>query len=107
MKRISKPGTIEFLNKLLEMDKAAVTALINQRVPCNQALAEHPTVQVTPVAAAGATAGEAPIPTMQVGLLGILNGLVLNGKDDRPIRAVYSRDDATGDLDLLRFEEAK
>jgi len=55
---------IEVLNSALEADPAAVYALVESRVPCNEALADHPTIQVL---AEGGTYG--------VGLLGILNGL--------------------------------
>lgn len=55
---------IEYLNSLLEVDRSAIAALVANHVPCNQALADHPTVQV------GAQGGG-----HHVGLLGILNGL--------------------------------
>lgn len=56
--------TIQFLNKLLELDRDAVEALINARVPTNKEMADHPTVQVN------LSSG-----TYLVGMLGILNGL--------------------------------
>lgn len=62
---------IAFLNELLKVDPEAMTALVETRVPCNQALREHPTVQV----AVNDETGQAA-----VGMLGILNGLV--GVDD-------------------------
>jgi len=55
---------VEVMNSALESDPAAVYALTEARVPCNKALAEHPTIQV---AADGGKFG--------VGLLGVLNGL--------------------------------
>jgi hypothetical protein len=54
----------DFLNELLELDRPAIAALINNRVPCNQAMADHPTVQI------GAEHGG-----FNVGMLGLLNGL--------------------------------
>lgn len=57
-------------------------ALVESRVPCNDALADHPTVQV----------GEGPGGRPVVGLLGILNGLVSDGL----LCAVY--DDESGKL---------
>lgn len=54
---------IEFLNELIELDRPAIAVLIANRVPCNEALANHPTVQV------GAQHGG-----YHVGLLGVLNG---------------------------------
>ena len=56
---------ISFLNELIALDPQAITALVESRVPCNQALADHPTVQVS------ATTGNG----FSVGLLGVLNGL--------------------------------
>jgi hypothetical protein len=56
---------IHILNELLEADSTAIEALIGHRVPCNESLAVHPTVQV-----AQDREGHT------VGLLGILNGLV-------------------------------
>lgn len=56
---------IRFLNGLLELDSDAIARLIEVRVPCNKALAEHPTVQ---------TLAEKKI--YSVGLLGILNGYI-------------------------------
>ena len=54
----------KFLNQLVEIDRSAVAALVANRVPCNDGLASHPTVQV-----AKQPGG------YHVGLLGVLNGL--------------------------------
>lgn len=40
---ITLSETIEYLNSLVEADGLAVKALICNRIPCNQALADHPT----------------------------------------------------------------
>lgn len=61
---ISLDEAIAFLNELLAIDGPAIAALIANRVPCNQTLAEHPTVQVS-----------AQHGGYHVGLLGIINGL--------------------------------
>ncbi len=55
---------VEFLNDLLEYDRAAVAALVAGRVICNQKMADHPTVQV-----------HSQKDGFHIGLLGILNGL--------------------------------
>lgn len=55
---------IDYLNELIELDKPAIAALIANRVPCNEVLAHHPTVQV-----------RAQNGGFHVGILGILNGL--------------------------------
>lgn len=57
---------IKFLNELAEADPALMHKLVETRVPCNEVIAEHPTVQVQKV-----EDGE-----YVVGLLGILNGIV-------------------------------
>ena len=55
---------IEVLNRVHTADPTVLPALINHRVPCNEAICEDVTVQV------GKHDGE-----WQVGLLGILNGI--------------------------------
>jgi hypothetical protein len=61
---LSVDKAIEILNSIVEVDRSALSNLINQRVLCNEILAGHLTVQVSCVN------GE-----NKVGLLGILNGL--------------------------------
>jgi len=84
---------VNFLNELLEIDPAAVSALIAARVPCNQFLADHPTVQI------GEERGE-----FRVGLLGLLNGLCGTRENGYGfINAIYDGDaDQLGNL--VRFE---
>ena len=66
MIRADTDAMITFLNEFLAIDAQAVTDLINSRVQCSEALADHPTVQV---------GGETGRPeTFRVGLLGLLNG---------------------------------
>lgn len=60
----------EFLNELLKADEDALNGLIDHRVPCSDALVEHPTVQVAVPPHHFAPS----VPT--VGLVGILNGFV-------------------------------
>lgn len=61
---VSVQDAIDFLNDLVKVDPKAVEALVGVRVPCNEDLADHPTVQV------GVKDGKA-----EFGLLGVLNGL--------------------------------
>ena len=63
--------TIAVLNEALELDQEAVQKLIDYRVPCNDDLADHETIQVL--------ANEDGSNT-RVGLLGIINGIL--GKDE-------------------------
>ena len=81
--------TIEFLNQVLGLSQEAITKLFFVHIPCSEALAEHPSVQVR---------GTEPC----VGLLGILNGLF--GCDEEgwgPIAAVV---DQSG---IIRFERTR
>ena len=61
---------VNLLNELLTLDRNAVACLIANRVPCNEALAGHETVQVT-------LQNEG----FNVGLLGLLNGLCGSTED--------------------------
>ena len=73
--------TIQLLNDLLKLDPVAMQALVETRVPCNEALVNHPTVHVY-------MRGEADA---LVGLMGILNGLFgVDGKGSGPIQALYA-----------------
>lgn len=89
---ITLDHTIEFFNSLIQLDHVALRFLVECRVPCNEALAVHPTVQVV-----GAEE------QAYVGVLGVLNGLF--GVDDDGwggITAVFE-DDGT----LTRFERTQ
>ena len=67
---------LEILNSMVEADPDAITALLEKRVPCNKALAHHPTVQML-----GEYDIEGDVVGGQVGLMGILNGLFGVGAD--------------------------
>lgn len=55
---------ISYLNELIELDRITIQSLSRKAAKCNEALAEHPAVQV------GTHKGGT-----YVGLLGVLNGL--------------------------------
>jgi hypothetical protein len=85
---IALDDVVKFLNELLEIDKPAIAALLANRVPCNQALADHPTVQV-----------HSQHGGYSVGMFGIINGLF--GTDEKgcgQLRYVFD------DGQLIRFE---
>ncbi len=85
---ISIEDVIEYLNELIETDRPAIAALVANRVPCNEALADHPTCQV------GAQHGG-----FHVGMLGVINGMFGSMPDSwGPITFVFE------DGDLLRVE---
>lgn len=79
---------ISQLNEISETDPTAMEWLVDNRITCNKALADHPTVQVH--------ARDGIPPT--VGMLGILNGIVgVIGEGERLagfglIAAVYDGD---------------
>lgn len=58
----------ELLNEMFRLDPAATTCMLAARVPCNEALAAHPTIGVQEAPAAGGK-------FLRVGPLGVLNGL--------------------------------
>lgn len=75
---VSPIDTVNYLNELVDADPDAVRALIVQRVPCNQALAHHPTCRVMDVASVeGAVDRNVGVVGVgyEVGFLGVLNGL--------------------------------
>ena len=63
-KNISVDEMVIYLNSLLKIDRQAIAALLANRVPCNQALADHKSVQV-----------QAQNGGFHVGMFGIINGL--------------------------------
>lgn len=94
---------IEFLNSLVAIDRYAVAELLCVRVPCNQTLADHRTVQVT--------AGDGEFTfiasgAFRVGILGVLNGFCGTIDDGHrkgwgPIAVIYDEGR------LVRFERAE
>lgn len=70
---------VAFMNELVKADHEAITSLINNRVECNEALAQHPTIEVMLLDN-----------KYLVGLLGILNGICrTNDKSAGPICAAF------------------
>lgn len=81
---------VGLMNDLYQLDPAAVDRLVHSRVQCNEALADHPTVQVSEID------GDAGI--YQVGLLGVLNGLAGANDEDTwgAVAAMYEGGVLTG-----------
>ena len=76
---------VALLNELVKLDPAAMNALVESRVHCNDAFADHPTVQVSSRKGGNGEDG------FEVGLLGILNGIF--GTDPKgwgPIAACFN-----------------
>lgn len=79
---------IAFLNEALELDRKAISDLVNFRVSCNSSIDAHPTIQAGP---------DKPGGHSTVGMLGILNGMcgTIDGprlKGWGPISALLERD---------------
>lgn len=62
--KVTIQEVVDFLDELLKVDQAAITALFSMRTACNKKLAEHETVQV---------GGQGNY--YQVGMIGVFNGL--------------------------------
>lgn len=67
---------ILLLNSAVECDKAAMHKLVEFRVRCNSALAQHPTIQVRTGQESNSIGAAALVDVHRVGLLGILNGVL-------------------------------
>lgn len=76
MSPITAYDAVDLLNQALFDDREAITKLFEHRVSCNEALAYHPTIQVSE--------------DFQVGFLGLLNGIFgVNESQIGHICAVY------------------
>jgi len=77
---VKAKDAVAFLNEAFEADPKAIAALVDARVPCNERMASHETIQVQ----------ENEDKSCSVGLLGILNGLFGINHDGRGhIEAFY------------------
>ena len=86
--QISVDDVIELLNGIITVDKPAMAALLANRVPCNEVLSDHPTIQV-----------QEQHGGYHVGLLGIVNGMF--GVDERGYGPICSEFE---DGNLIRFK---
>lgn len=76
---------INALNDMVKTDRATIKNLLSIRIECNEALADHPTVQVM-----------ADNHKYRVGLLGIINGIF--GANDEGIGFIAAEYDDEGKL---------
>lgn len=58
--------TIQYLNELIALDREVMHELVEGRVPCNEAIAGHPTAQIS----------RDDEGKRVLGLLGVINGLI-------------------------------
>jgi hypothetical protein len=106
-KRARAQEIVDFLNSLVEIDREAIHTIMASHMPCNDAMADHPTVQVR----AYKLDEDAADHGCTVEPLGILNGFV--GVDDESRGFIEMMlDDATGKLvgfrvAPLKFENEK
>ncbi|MFW5890620.1 MAG: hypothetical protein ACOCUI_00195 [bacterium] len=83
---------VEVLNDLLDIDREAISLLIEQRVPINEDLADHPTAMCV-----AETIDEEEI--YEIGLLGILQAIA--SLDNARIIACYGEG---GELEKFAFQ---
>lgn len=92
---------VELLNEALSADRAAVSQLCQELVPCNDALGEHPTIivwyasEATPPYVVRTRSG-AEHSKYALGIIGLINGLFTEGYN-----VGYEFD--SGTRELLRF----
>jgi hypothetical protein len=65
-KHIAPQDVVNFLNEIIKTDSKAVSGLFRIKYPCNDELANHPTVQ---------TSFDEDTKDYQVAMLGIINGM--------------------------------
>jgi hypothetical protein len=92
---MSKPEDIitmavRVLNEAVKADRMAIVNLIDHRVPCNEELAEHPSIQVS-CKRPGEKGG---VIGCKVGMLGIINGIF--GVDEQDWGFIAAEMDAEG-----------
>jgi len=88
---ITIDDVVAYLNKLVALDKPAMAALIANRVPCNQQMADHPTVQVRAMHGG-----------FSVGLIGIINGMFgINVDGWGPITWIFEEDESSKAMVLI------
>lgn len=68
---------LRVLNEAVAADPVALDALIDHRVECNTTLANHPTIQVTPMTfSSRSIVTKSDLDRCEVGALGLLNGVI-------------------------------
>lgn len=89
---------ISTLNEIHAQDPSVLAALIENRVPCNDALSEHPTVQVE------YRDPKDPDMGCKVGFLGILNGVLgtIPGTQIGYITADFEKDGTLIDFQMSK-----
>ncbi len=82
---------LEVLNSAFNADPSAIHALVENRVPCNAELADHPHIPV-----------DTNLHSDVVGVMGMING-ILSALSVNRVAAMWSEPDAHGRCKLLGF----
>lgn len=72
-------SVVAILNDLFKADPEAITSLVNHRVSCNAALADHDRCTVLTT----------PTNRYEVGMVGVINGLLMDDTSTARIAAEY------------------
>lgn len=97
---VSTDDAIAVLNRIHATDPEVLPLLIAMRVPCNEALADDPTVQVNmaalfdrPMVHEAGSSTATILPAYEVGLLGIINALFGADEQERGFIAAHYDDE--------------
>jgi hypothetical protein len=86
---------IDSLNEAFESDPMAMTLLMRNKVECNEAFADHPTIQVA--------VEELDEEKFMVGALGLVNGVLTSAGLPRVAIRLSDDPDENGNCKLLGF----
>lgn len=95
---------VRVLNSAATLDKDAMHALAEHRVPCNSELAQHPTIQVRTKKVSNSTGACSFVDSHKVGMLGILNGIL--GMDEFGNAYIAAWYDANGKLTQFKLNDS-
>jgi hypothetical protein len=101
---------IKFLNEVTALDRDFMFRLLKARVPCNQKIADHPSIQVGRAEEFGLVLDQHEGQSVEwmAGVLGLLNGFCGTIGGDGPNAAwgpIACRIDDDGNMRFIRTEE--
>jgi hypothetical protein len=89
---ITPQDVCDLLNELLKLDPECANALFSHRIKCNEAVANHPTIQVLQ---------STPFTSARVGFLGLLNGMFGVKKNGLGVICIGIDDDKLIDFKVI------